>query len=239
MKKNISYLIIGNGRLARHVQFYFNALGLQHECWHRHQGLAKLAQCINKASHILILIADDAIIPFAESYLMHTDAMLIHCSGCLISDKIFGAHPLSTFNQTLYTLDNYQSIPFVIDDDAPDFRTLLPGIPNPHIRLNKSKKEKYHAMCVLAGNFSCLLWLKLFTTFEREFNIPASFAHDYLRQQTANLLADASTALTGPLTRGDTLTISKHLQTLERDPFKEVYVACVNGYQQLNNEDKI
>ena len=77
----------------------------------------------------------------------------------------------------------------------------------------------YHALCVMAGNFSTMLWLKLFDELERRFDIPASAAYPYLARVAANLVADGHQALTGPLARGDTQAVSANLKALERDPY--------------------
>ncbi|EKD71772.1 MAG: hypothetical protein ACD_46C00103G0013, partial [uncultured bacterium] len=127
----------------------------------------------------------------------------------------------------------YQSIPFILDHDAPSFSELLPGLPNSHVRLHKSLKAKYHALCVMSGNFSCLLWQKLFSDFEKELKLPREVAYPYLQQQMHNLIDNPTQALTGPLIRGDTKTIEKNLSALEGDPFKQVYESFIACYQQM------
>lgn len=238
MKQVPHYLIIGDGRVSRHFQCYFSLLNLSYSVWHRRQAIEILYQNINRATHILILIKDDAINAFCETYLHNIQAYLIHFSGSLVSPYAYGAHPLMTFGAEIYTLNEYITIPFVLDDDTPDFTTLLPHLPNQNMKLNKSLKAKYHALCVLGGNFSCLLWQKLFACFEEELNIPASFAHPYLRQQTKNLLTQAKTALTGPLIRRDYITLQNNIAALDNDPFKEVYLSFVECYEKINCEAK-
>ncbi len=233
MRQVPHYLIIGNGRVARHFLHYFNLLNIQCDNWHRQESFALLSEKINQATHILILISDSEIEKFAEMHLRHTDAMLIHFSGSLVSEKIFGAHPLMCFNPTLYSDDQYPKIPFIIDHDAPDFESLLPGLPNQHVRLNKEQKAKYHALCVMSGNFSCILWQKLFSGLEKEFQIPAEIAHGYLMQQTNNLIQNPKTALTGPLVRNDKNTLEKNISALANDPFQTIYKSFVTCYEQL------
>jgi predicted short-subunit dehydrogenase-like oxidoreductase (DUF2520 family) len=152
-----------------------------------------------------------------------------------VSKYAFGAHPLMSFNHTSYTLDKYQSIPFVIDETAPDFTDLLPGLSNQHARIATAHKAKYHALCVLSGNFSVMLWQKLMTNLE-QLNLPKSFSYAYLQQLTENLMNSSQTALTGPLVRNDQITIDKNLAALEEDPFKEVYESFVNCYKKLQEK---
>lgn len=231
------YLLIGNGRLAKHLRHYFSLLDLPFQTWCRQQSAASLSEALKTCTHALVLIRDDAIVPFIQAHLQETQAVLVHCSGSLVTSLAIGAHPLMSFSHDLYTLEQYQVVPFVMDDDAPDFSTVLPGLSNSHARLSKSNKTKYHALSVMSGNFTCLLWQKFFDTLEREFGLPANIARPYLQQQMQNLLTHPQTALTGPLTRGDTQTIASHLQALENDPFYGVYQSFITCYQKMHSEE--
>src|SRR5690606_22369343 len=120
---------------------------------------------------------------FFSQYLKNANQTVIHFSGSLVTREIYGAHPLMTFSaDQLYTLQEYQSIPFVLDHDAPEFTILFPNLPNQAVRLHTSMKAKYHALCVLSGNFSCLLWQKLINSME-QFGFPKDIVHRYLMQQ--------------------------------------------------------
>ena len=236
MRQVPNYLIIGNGRVARHLCRYFTLLKIKkYSCWDRSQPLERLHELAASATHLLVAIKDSAIEPFIDEHLGHYAAKKIHFSGSLVTKKAYGAHPLMTFGPKMYDLEKYLAIPFVIDAKAPPFRDLFPGLHNPHVRLNPAQKAKYHALCVMAGNFSCLLWQKLFDSLHSEFGIRPHTADMYLRQQTENLLADYKTALTGPLARGDQETLKRNLKALEGDPFQAVYQAFVkaHSFEQL------
>lgn len=239
MRQVPHYLLIGNGRVARHFHYYFSLLSLSFESWHRQQPLFKLQHQLNTSalSHIMLLINDDSIEDFILKNLNSTKAVKIHFSGSLVTPYAYGAHPLMSFNDHLYDIKQYQSIGFVIDHDAPEFEILLPGLSNKHIRLNISKKPKYHALCVLSGNFSCLLWKKLFDTLESEFNIPHSIAYPYLLQLTQNIVQDYTSALTGPLVRQDKITIENNIKSLKKDPFQKIYRSFVSCY--LSEKERI
>lgn len=232
MRQVPHYLIIGDGRISRHFQCYFSQLGLSYSVWHRSLSLKQLQQKFKCATHVVILISDKAIEDFIQQNLLKSTCILIHFSGSVTTPHAFGAHPLMTFNHDEYDLSLYQSIPFIIDHNAPDFSELLPGLSNPHVRLHTSQKEKYHALCVLSGNFSCLLWQKLFSSFESELNIPAEMAQLYLIQQTKNLLSHWPSALTGPLVRKDQETIKNNLNALKNDPFHVVYQSFITCYKR-------
>ena len=240
MRQVPHYLIIGNGRVAKHFKHYFSLLKIPFSSWNKAETTLDLKNKLSHASHALVLISDDAINSFIEKHFNeNNNAIWIHFSGSLVSPIAIGAHPLMSFNSGFYILDHYKNIPFILDHDAPEFERILPGLPNPHAYLNKNLKAKYHALCVLSGNFSCLLWQKLFSDFKKEFHFPASIAHPYLLQQTQNLISDFNTALTGPLVRNDKHTIEKNLQALNGDFFQEIYKAFVDCYEKIQEEKKL
>lgn len=236
MRQVPNYLLIGNGRLARHFQRYLSYLNLANSMWDRTQTLDELKKKTSSATHILVLISDAAIEPFITKHFTTVSGNIIHCSGSLNTSLAFGAHPLFTFNDRLYDLATYQQIPFVIDDDAPSFDQLFPGLTNQAVRLPKKLKSKYHALCVMSSNFTCLLWQKLFSSFEHELKIPAVLAQPLLLQQTKNLHDSPREALTGPLARGDAITIANNLAALNQDPFQLVYKSFIDCYAQLKKD---
>lgn len=231
MRQVPNYLLIGGGRLARHLQHYFFLQKIPFESWERRQPITELNKKLQFSTHVLILISDDAIESFIQANIH--GKLVIHCSGSLITPHAIGAHPLSTFSNQLYDLATYQSIPFILDDDAPTFSELFPGLTNPNIRLKKEAKALYHALCVMSANFSCLLWQKLFSSFEQDLQIPAKYAKPLLLQQTQNLYHAPQAALTGPLARGDYKTIAKNLVALQGDPFQMVYQSFVDCYAKM------
>src|SRR5580658_6221456 len=113
MRQVPRYLLVGNGRLARHLRFYFSSLHLTVDTWHRPESIAALHEKITHATHILLLISDRAIDEFCREHLLQSTAIKIHCSGSLNSPYAYGAHPLMTFSHDLYEHDRYQTIPFI------------------------------------------------------------------------------------------------------------------------------
>lgn len=235
MRQVPHYLIIGNGRVARHFSHYLSLLHIPFSRWHRPDPAARLQELSRAATHILLLVSDAAIEPFIQEHL-GAAARKVHFSGALVTPLAFGAHPLMTFGPALYTPEQYRAIPFVTDAGAPPFAELLPGLPNPHAALAPEKKAKYHALCVLSGNFSCLLWQKFFAALPRELGLPPEIGQAYLRQQMENLLADPATAFTGPLARGDRATIGRNLAALEGDAFQRIYQCFVEAYPQIKEQ---
>ncbi len=230
MRQVPRYLIIGNGRVAKHFCHYFDLLQLPYQQWSRHaDNTSTLPAKIDNATHILLLIADGAIEEFYLQHLQGHDKTLIHCSGALAINNVIGAHPLMTFSHELYDLATYESIHFIVDVNA-QLADILPGLNNPCHSIPKEAKAHYHALCVMSGNFSCILWQKLFNELESKYNIPHTAAMPYFQQQTKNLMQSPQAALTGPLVRDDKTTIAKNLNSLASDPYQQVYQAFVDAF---------
>jgi predicted short-subunit dehydrogenase-like oxidoreductase (DUF2520 family) len=224
--------IVGNGRVASHFQHYLHLLGLPVRAWARRVETRPPHDALSMCRTVLLLIPDTAIVPFIEAWPALREKRLVHCSGSLVTPIAEAAHPLMTFGPELYDLPDYEAIPFILDDGGTPFAELLPGLANPAFSIPAADRPYYHALCVMAGNFSTLLWVKLFDELQQRFDIPPSAAHPYLGRVTANMMVDAGRALTGPLSRGDADTIASNLKSLDGDPFQAVYAAFVRAYEQ-------
>jgi predicted short-subunit dehydrogenase-like oxidoreductase (DUF2520 family) len=224
--------IVGNGRVALHFHNYFKLLGLPTSVWSRNKRGPSPPDALASCQTILILIPDGEIVPFVDAWPALQEKRLVHCSGRLVTAVAEGAHPLMTFGPALYDLTAYREIPFILDSGGTPFSTLLPGLPNPSFAISAADRPYYHAMCVIAGNFSTILWVKLFDELKSRFGLPASVAHPYLKQIATNLITNSDGALTGPLARDDTKTIESNLRALEGDPYHAVYAAFKRVYEE-------
>lgn len=230
------YAILGGGRLARHMRHYLTLSGLPVSIWSR-DGAAdvnthsspnprtRLEATIHPASHVLLLVSDGAIADLVSRYPFLHQKTLLHCSGALTIPGVVGAHPLMTFGHELYALEQYQKIPFMVDQGH-DFSTLLPGLDNPHFPVRLEDKPRYHALCVMAGNFSQILWQAASEGFAG-MGLPPDTLAPYLQQVVHNFVSNPGAALTGPLSRGDMNTIHRNLNALNGDPLQPVYQAFV------------
>lgn len=224
--------IVGDGRVAGHLRRYFQLLRQPVRTWARRHATTDPDEALAGCGTILLLITDSAIAPFVSAWPALTTHRLVHCSGALVTPVAEAAHPLMTFGEQHYDLDTYRRIPFIVDEGGTPFSRLLPGLPNPSFTIRPADRPYYHALCVMAGNFSALLWLKLFREFEGRLGIPASAAHPYLAQVTANLQHDPEGALTGPLVRGDVDTVRANMAALHGDRFQAVYAAFERAYER-------
>lgn len=226
-------LLIGDGRLARHLSRYFEQLGLCFAQWSRRahaSGRAPaLASLVGSGTHALLAISDSAIEPFVKE---HPElGTPTHFSGRLVTPLARGAHPLFSFAGTFYTRELYERIPFIVDEAGPGLKELVPGLPNPEFRIDPKRRERYHALCVLAGNFTTLLWRKFFLELDWELGLPREQALPYLESVVRGLTGPGA-PLSGPLARGDRATIEENIKALGGDPFEEVYRSFVNAYER-------
>lgn len=230
--RSCRYLIVGDGRSARHFAYYFQQWGVDYRQWSRKANGPLSSATLKSMDRILLLISDGAIAPFLQQYPALQEKVVVHCSGSLILPHVFSAHPLTSFSSELFQSDFYPKIPFFIEAEGPDFSELLPGLPNPWWRIPRELKPLYHSLCVLSGNFTVLLWQKFFTELSKQFNVPMEFALPYLEAVLYNLQSNPMYALTGPLVRGDNETVAKNVAALGADPYADVYRAFVTAYQK-------
>ena len=127
MRQVPAFGIVGDGRVARHFQHYFNLLGISVRTWSRREPGLSPPETFESCGTVLLLIRDDAIVPFAEEWPALRAKRLVHFSGCLAAPGVETAHPLMTFGPELYDLDSYRVIPFVLDAGGTPFDRLLPG----------------------------------------------------------------------------------------------------------------
>jgi predicted short-subunit dehydrogenase-like oxidoreductase (DUF2520 family) len=242
-----NYAIVGGGRLARHFSEYFRLLEIPCNCWARDNGSPintfdlpdaelRLRKTVRDADRVLLLVSDKGITALLKQYPFLHARELIHCSGSLSVPGVAGAHPLMTFTDGLYELGTYQKVPFIIETGQV-FTQLFPGLPNPHFAISAQDKNRYHAMCVIAGNFSQLMWKSISDRFEKQFELPATTLHPYLKQVTENFIQSPESAMTGPLTRNDQQTIDRNSDALADDPLQDLYAAFFRFYQQENMQD--
>ncbi|NQT63361.1 MAG: DUF2520 domain-containing protein [Candidatus Marinimicrobia bacterium] len=229
--KKSPYLLIGNGRLAKHFNHYLNLLSIPHLHWWR-SASSDLQSLIRQSDKILVLINDDAIESFVEQHKSRTENQLwIHCSGSLETTLAEGVHPLMTFGDTLYDLTTYQSMPFMTTRGRRSFHELFPELINPYSTISSKKRALYHAWASMAGNFSSMIWSEYFQRLEKDFGLNSQLAIPYLNQIFKNI-KNSQTPLTGPLLRGDDHTINAHLDSLHNDAFKGIYSAFTEAYRR-------
>ena len=235
---NPSYLIIGNGRVAKHLLHYFSLLGIRTQQYHYKEPIELLDQKLQNSTHILVLIKDDAIEDFIKTNLLDKCAnkLITHCSGALQSKYAYSAHPLMTFGDKLFDLEIYKSIPFICESGSLEFKYLMPNVPNKDYYIDPSNKTYYHALCAIANNFTTILWQEVKNRFETQLKMDFKVMLPIMHQTIKNINDDIDNALTGPLKRNDKLTINKHLESLKYDELSNLYQEFVKLYNKENSK---
>jgi predicted short-subunit dehydrogenase-like oxidoreductase (DUF2520 family) len=226
------YTIIGDGKVAKHFMHYFDLVGINYTQWNRKLSLRKLNNAVQNTDHVLVLISDQAIEQFINKYSFLKNKSLIHFSGSLTIKAMAGCHPLMTFSEELYDLKTYLSIPFVIDEDI-DFASLFPQLNNKAHHLSQKDKSTYHALCVMAGNFTQTLMRETNNQLSSALSLPNDIMFPYLMQNTKNFISNPNSSATGPLQRNDFITVNKHLLALKNNSLESIYQVFIQQDKKL------
>ena len=185
------------------------------------------------AEFIFVTTPDDAIATVASETQWHSVQSVVHCSGADSTDilepaKELGAHvgvihPLQTFAGVKSAIENMPGSTFALEAEEPlltklkDMATALDGY---WIELKAGDKVLYHAAAVITCNYLVSL-IKLASDLWQTFDIPPQQAIKALLPLIRGTLNNIDAmgipqCLTGPIARGDTGTIKKHLIALEK-----------------------
>ena len=185
------------------------------------------------AELVFITTPDDAIATVVSQIQWHAGQSVVHCSGADSTDtlkpaKELGAqvgvfHPLQTFASVRQAIENMPGSTFALEAEEPllsvlkDMATALDG---DWVELKASDKVIYHAAAVIACNYMVTL-VKLATDLWQTFSIPPHQATQALLPLLRGTINNIETVgipqcLTGPIARGDTGTIKKHLDALQK-----------------------
>jgi predicted short-subunit dehydrogenase-like oxidoreductase (DUF2520 family) len=133
-----------------------------------------------------------------------------------------------TFTQDLYDLETYRKMPFV-SSSRKSAAELLPGLPNEVHHISSENKAYYHALCVMSGNFTTLLWQKMAQGLA-QMGLPEGIETAYRSQIFKNISHDLAHALTGPIARKDLATVLRNDKALQNDSYREIYRAFVSAH---------
>jgi predicted short-subunit dehydrogenase-like oxidoreductase (DUF2520 family) len=199
----------------------------------------------NIARLVFITTPDDAIAEVVSQVRWRSGQGVVHCSGADSTDileparksgaMVGGFHPLQTFAGVARAIENIPGSTFAVEAGEPLLTILkdMAGALGGHwIELKADDKVAYHAAAVFACNYLVTL-VKLATDLWQTFSIPTDQATQALLPLIRGTLHNIETigipqCLTGPIARGDTGTINKHLKVLREKapallfPYKEL-----------------
>jgi hypothetical protein len=224
-------LIVGKGKVARLFSSFFERQKIAHTQWSRSQGLAALEEKSSTCTHVLLCLPDKVLTPFVDEHWdFFKNKTLIHFSATHTDARLLGFHPLGAFTLEGSTL--LEEVFFHGPHPESIFREALPVLKNPYKELSAGDMQKYHALCVLGGNYTSLLW-KIFFSEIQKLGISPEAAISYIQMNSQNVLQNPQSSLTGPLLRGDTPTLEKNIHALSTNPeLAEIYSAFVKTFQK-------
>ena len=183
-----------------------------------------------------ITTPDDIIAKVGERLWVNSNlkpkTIIVHCSGALTSDVltqlrqkgcyIASVHPMESFLADKENIKNYAGTYCAMEGDIQAIKAiklLFEKIGFITYLIDKDKKSLYHIAGVFASNYLVTL-AHLAQICLTEAKIEQAIAIDmitHLMQTTVNHLKSTHSpkkSLTGPIKRGDSLTIAHHLQSL-------------------------
>lgn len=219
----MDYAIIGQGKLARHLAHWFELEEKNFSTFNRNSDFSKL----QSADVILLAISDSAIKTFYSSHASLHSKKWIHFSGTLYIEDMLGLHPMMSFSSELFDKNFYNSIKWVLSHDV-DVSMDFPVDKNNTLYMNKSNREFYHALCVVAGNIPHLIWSKVETDFLK-LGLEQKDIYKYIKVSAENYFQ--SREVTGPIVRKDETTITKNLRALP-EKLREIYKSVIGIYNE-------
>lgn len=218
-------LLLGNGRLAKHLRHYFQLLDIPHDYFENARNLSspELHRKLKESNAIWILTSDRAIAEIKTALEKEITGTYtwIHSSAATEIEGMITLHPLMTFGPELYSLEQYQQIPFAVMGAETDAVTkaenpLHPilSLPNTSFTIAREQRALYHAFAVMMSNLPVLLWSLTSEHANRELGLSPEVYAPILKQTLNNFLNLGANALTGPIARKDQLTIDKNLTAL-------------------------
>ncbi|MBN1644361.1 MAG: DUF2520 domain-containing protein [Dehalococcoidales bacterium] len=208
-------------------------------------------QDVADAADFVFITTPDSVIPVIASGLRwHKGQSVVHCSGADSTEVLQPArrtgadvgvfHPLQTFASVKQAIDNIPGSTFAIEAEEPLLTTLKQmsdALNGKWIELKPEDKVMYHAAAVIASNYMVTL-VKLADDLWQTFGIPREQATQALLpllKGTLNNIANVGIpqCLTGPIARGDTVTVKKHLESLKKEAPDVLSTYCELGLQTI------
>ena len=190
-------------------------------------------QGVADAAEMVFITTPDGVIPqIAAQIRWHPGQSVVHCSGADSLDILApatrngastgGFHPLQTFASITHAIENIPGSTFALEAEEPLLSTIKEMAINLEgwwIQLKPGDKVLYHAAAVFACNYLVTL-TKLATDLWRTLGVSTPEATEALLpllRGTINNLHNVGLpdCLTGPIARGDSGTVRKHLAALK------------------------
>ncbi len=209
------------------------------------------AQEVADGAELVFITTPDGAIPLVAAQVeWHAGQGVAHCSGADSTDVLEPArkrgaqvgafHPLQTFASVEQAMENIPGSTFALEAEEPLLGTLkdmATSLDGHWVELKAGDKVLYHAAAVVACNYLVTL-VKLATDLWQTFSVPPEQATPALLPLIKGTMHNIGTVgipqcLTGPIARGDTGTIKKHLEALRQRAPDILPTYCELGRQTI------
>ncbi|MDF1654061.1 MAG: DUF2520 domain-containing protein [Coxiellaceae bacterium] len=251
-QKNIIIQAVCNRSLAS-GQRVVERLGVGH-------AVAEIAD-LPSADMTLIAVPDDTIntvadeLALSDNLQMHS--VIVHCSGSLSSQVLNAArvkncdlvsmHPMKSFASTGLNRDGFNGVFCALEGDSlavQQIKLLFQGISVRWLAIDSEKKMAYHAAGVFASNYLVSIAHSACQCLEQagvEQQLALEVVTELMQGTIANIQQNAClrSSLTGPVQRGDLMTIQQHMQHLSHSEQQKLYAELGRNIIDLtcHNED--
>jgi predicted short-subunit dehydrogenase-like oxidoreductase (DUF2520 family) len=231
----------------------FNLQGVYSRIFQNAEELAKVLDCnayqtpwdLAKDCQVIIIATSDKAIGEVCNLLVEKKALsigqyLVHLSGSLTTEVLESASEIGCFSLSMHPLQSFANVEeallnlpqsyFALEGDpeavniAQGIIKDIGGVP---IQISKEVKPLYHAAACMASNYLVSL-----INMSKELLVKANFTEEEAIQAIMPLIKGTVRnieqlgtvkALTGPIARGDTKTINKHLEVLKDNNLLNLY----------------
>jgi predicted short-subunit dehydrogenase-like oxidoreductase (DUF2520 family) len=216
-------------------------------------------QKLNPAN-LMLLASKDAELEhicrdLSQSRILQAGNIVFHCSGVLSSDLlkplqeqgvyIASIHPMQTFASAEKSIHCFEGTYCAMEGDVQALEILEPlfqAIGAHCYVIDKNKKALYHAAGVFASNYMLTLAHEALTCLN-EAGVDSSTGLEVITHLMQGMLhhlketGSVSKALTGPLQRGDLISIQKHLEAFSDPLMRKLYALLAEATLPLTEND--
>lgn len=214
-----------------------------------------------KPADIYLIATPDDRIEFIAQQITQQNVLkqgdvVFHCSGLVSSESLCSVarlgcytaslHPIFSFSEPVMDVKNFRGTYCAFEGSKEAFDRLLPllnAIEGKVFAIEKKNKPIYHAASVFSSNYLVTLLAMAKDCYSRA-GLPDKLAENLTLALMSQALDKAQRlkpkqALTGPLQRGDIVTLKEHLSALKPFPeLKYIYKSLGKATLALTRHDK-
>lgn len=244
-------VLLGTGNVATHLFKAFqnsDRAAVVQIYNHREESLAPFKKKVATTTQITELLpadlylvsVSDNVVPQLIGELQLKNALVAHTAGSVPllkkADRNGVFYPLQTFTKAR-KLD-FKKIPLCLEADSSDDFTLLREIARsitPKVYpINSDQRKTLHLAAAFASNFTNHLY-RIAEKICHQNSVPFEIMYPLIEETALKIQQiNPLEGQTGPAVRGDSQTISKHLNELDSPELKEIYTLLTKSIQKEN-----